>query len=100
MKDFRIISAIILGMLALERIIILKLTKTKGGQEFIRGFLPLHPNSISIMRLPMGIISAVLAANGFWCTATLWFAFWMITDLTDGTIARNCDLGSETGKWL
>ena len=100
MKDFRIISAIILGMLALERIIILKLTKTKGGQEFIRGFLPLHPNSISIMRLPMGIISAVLAANGFWCTATIWFAFWMITDLTDGTIARNCDLGSETGKWL
>ncbi|MBR4222808.1 MAG: CDP-alcohol phosphatidyltransferase family protein [Victivallales bacterium] len=100
MKDFRIITAIVLGMLALERIFILKLTKTKGGQEFVRGFLPLHPNSISIMRLPMGIISAVLAVNGFWCTATLWFSFWMISDLTDGTIARNCDLGSETGKWL
>jgi len=24
----------------------------------------------------------------------------MITDLTDGTIARNCDLATETGKWL
>jgi CDP-diacylglycerol--serine O-phosphatidyltransferase len=32
--------------------------------------------------------------------AILWFAFWMITDLTDGTIARNCGLASETGKWL
>ncbi|MBR4674658.1 MAG: CDP-alcohol phosphatidyltransferase family protein [Victivallales bacterium] len=100
MKDFRIITAIVLGMLTLERIFILKLTKSKRGQEFVRSFLPLHPNSISVMRLPMGIISAVLAANGLWCTATLWFSFWMISDLTDGTIARNCDLGSETGKWL
>ena len=48
----------------------------------------------------MGFIAAALAAHDHWSAATLWFAFFMITDLSDGTIARNCDLQTEMGKWL
>ena len=100
MNDIRVIIALVLGMLFIERMLIVTFTKREGGKAFFRKVVLLHPNAISVMRLPMGIISAWLASMGHWSAATLWFAFWMITDLSDGTIARNCDLGSETGKWL
>ena len=48
----------------------------------------------------MGAISIGLVHFGHLEFAILWFAFWMITDLTDGTIARNCNLETESGKWL
>ena len=100
MNDIRVIIAIVLGMLFIERLLVVNLTKREGSKAFFRKVVILHPNAISIMRLPMGILSAWFASMGHWTLATLWFAFWMITDLSDGTIARNCDLGSETGKWL
>ena len=92
--------AIVLAMLGLERIFIMLLTRNSRGREFCRSHWWLHPNGISVMRLPMGVISILMACQGWWLTAMLWFSFWMITDMTDGTIARNCDLVTETGKWL
>ena len=100
MNDIRVIIAFVLGMLLIERLLVVSLTKREGGKAFFRKMVILHPNAISIMRLPMGILSAWFASMGHWTLATLWFAFWMITDLSDGTIARNCDLGTESGKWL
>lgn len=95
-----LVSLLVLGALLLERLGITWLTRHPRGREFIRRHPVLHPNGISLMRIPMGVISAWLVSRGLWDYAILWFSFWMISDLTDGTIARNCDLETETGKWL
>ena len=94
------ITILVLAMLALERIILLKAIRHPNARAFIRSFWLLHPNALSILRLPMGCISIYIVSLGHWSLAVVWFAFWMITDLSDGTIARGCDLGTETGKWL
>lgn len=95
-----VIVAIILAMLGLERLIVIKATKSEWGKSLIARCPLLHPNGISLIRFPQGVIAILFAYYGHWCLAILWFAFWMITDLSDGTIARNCNLVSETGKWL
>jgi CDP-diacylglycerol--serine O-phosphatidyltransferase len=100
MTSFWLLSALVLLMLALERLIINGVTRHPHGRLWVRRFPLLHPNAISLMRIPMGLVSVWLAHRGNWSDAILWFAFWMITDLSDGTIARNCDLITETGKWL
>lgn len=100
MNNMWVISSIVIGMLILERIVVLSATRCTVTKGWIRKFPPFHPNGISIMRLPMGAVSIWIASRGNWPVATLWFAFWMITDLSDGTIARHCDLGTEMGKWL
>ena len=92
--------AIVLTMLGLERVIITKLTRHPRGRDFCRRHWFMNPNGISVMRLPMGVLSILMVCQGWWVIAMLWFSFWMITDMTDGTIARNCDLVTETGKWL
>lgn len=91
---------IILLMLLFERILAGRLTRHPASRDFIRRCILLHPNAISLMRIPMGLLSIILVHCGYWQSGMLWFAFWMITDLTDGTIARNCQLETETGKWL
>lgn len=93
-------AVLVLGMLAAERTAIARLTRNERGREWIRRQWFMHPNWICIMRLPMGVASAVLWLWGWPTAAILWFSFWMVTDLTDGTIARRCGLGSATGKWL
>jgi len=87
-------------MLLVERVLAVSVTRSSAGRDFIRRTPILHPNAISLIRIPMGAISILLVHLGHWNTGILWFAFWMITDLTDGTIARNCALETETGKWL
>lgn len=87
-------------MLLLERILILQTVKNPRGYAYIRNCCLLHPNSISFMRIPQGIVSVVLWIYVDYSLATLWFAFWMITDLTDGTIARHCKLETDMGKGL
>jgi len=42
----------------------------------------------------------VLWLAGLQKAAILWFSCWMIVDLSDSTIARNCDLETEGSKWL
>lgn len=95
-----VIIAIILLMLLCERISILRACASPAGREWIRTHTILHPNTLSILRIPMGLLTVLLAYKGLWSAATVFFAFWMITDLTDGTIARRCDLGTDIGKWL
>ncbi len=94
------IVAAVLSCLALERITIGAITRRQAGREWLIRHRLFHPNSISLIRIPMGIASILLLWSGYPKIAILWFAFWMITDLTDGTIARCCDLTTETGKWL
>ena len=89
---------LILLLLLVERVTITTLCKNPTSREFLRKNTLFHPNTISLMRIPQGIISVIFAYYGNWSAATLWFAFWMISDLTDGTIARHCQLESETGK--
>ena len=90
----------VLVLLALERVVTNWAIRKPSAREFIRRHYFLHPNGISILRFPQGLLAVCLAAKGYWGMAILWFAFWMITDLTDGTIARGCDLKTATGEWL
>lgn len=98
-KSLALVCAV-LGLLALERITIILLTRSEAGRRWLVRHRVFHPNAISLIRIPMGLVSTFVLWAGMPGTAILWFAFWMITDLTDGTIARNCNLASETGKWL
>lgn len=94
-----LVIAVLTG-LVLERVTISRATARPAGREWIIRHRLFHPNSISFIRMPMGLISVGLWHVGCPAMALLWFAGWMITDLTDGTIARNCDLQTESGKWL
>ncbi len=100
MNNIWILSGIVLAMLGIERLIITAAIKQPWGRRLIHRLPILHPNGISLLRIPMGLVSIWLASRNQWPAAILWFGFWMITDLTDGTIARHCDLATETGKWL
>ena len=95
-----ILVVVVLGFLGLERLLVTRCTRNEKGADFVRRHPVLHPNGISVVRMPMGVVSIIFAACGWWSISILWFSFWMISDLTDGTIARNCDLVTESGKWL
>ncbi len=95
-----LLMAAVFSMLLFERAAILLATRSRRGCDWIRNHRLLHPNTISFIRMPMGIVSVLIWGQGFQATALLWFAAWMITDLTDGTIARACGLETESGKWL
>ncbi|KAK3584267.1 hypothetical protein CHS0354_035348 [Potamilus streckersoni] len=66
--------------------------------NWVRSKWWLRPNNISRSRYVMGIISVLLYAYVSQIFGLLWFSFWMITDLTDGTIAKFYDLDTETGR--
>ncbi|MDT8389082.1 MAG: CDP-alcohol phosphatidyltransferase family protein [Lentisphaeria bacterium] len=100
MKDLIIAVVGTLVIFALERAGVILATRSPGGRAWIRAHRLFHPNPISYMRMPMGLVTIFLWAGGWQVTAFLWFAFWMITDLTDGDIARSCDLVTESGKWI
>ncbi|MGK0289001.1 MAG: CDP-diacylglycerol--serine O-phosphatidyltransferase [bacterium] len=85
-------------MFLAERSFILVLGRNKNLQKWVRSKFWLHPNFISRCRYPMGVVSVLLYYYGFQNTAIIWFGFWMITDLTDGSIARHCNLQSEEGE--
>jgi len=87
-------------MVAAERATVWLLTRTERGREWIRRHRFLHPNVISIVRMPNGLICMLFWIRGWRSFSVLWFAFWMITDLTDGAIARRCGLGTPAGAWL
>lgn len=102
-----VITVLVLLILAAERLTITKMVSNEGGRKWIRSHSFMHPNAISIIRIPMGLICmfvwryAQAHDNILLMEITLlWFAFWMITDITDGTIARGCELVTESGKWL
>jgi CDP-diacylglycerol--serine O-phosphatidyltransferase len=95
-----VLAVVVLLMLLLERVGVIALTRSEGGCRWVRSHAILHPNTISLLRMPMGVLSMVFWMKGWRDLALLWFAFWMITDISDGTIARNCNLVTEKGKWM
>ncbi len=84
-------------MLAAERFAVSRFLRTPAQVKWVRDHWWLHPNSISRARYPMGVISALILYLGYPRLSIWFFSFWMITDLTDGAIARRCDLSSEKG---
>ena len=88
----------VLLMLGAERFAVSRFMRTPAQIAWVRAHVWLHPNSISRARYPMGIISVILLHLGFPRSCFLFFTFWMITDITDGDIARRCDLYTKEGE--
>ncbi|GAB4256550.1 MAG: hypothetical protein Kow0092_02680 [Deferrisomatales bacterium] len=87
-------------MLAAERFLVVRCVRTPAQIEWVRRHPMLHPNRISRLRYPMGVIAVAILHLGWPRLSFLFFAFWMITDLTDGDIARKCGLSSERGETI
>jgi CDP-diacylglycerol--serine O-phosphatidyltransferase len=87
-------------MLGAERFAVNYFLRTPQQIDWVRRHVWLHPNSISRARYPMGFLSVALLAFGFPRMCFLFFTFWMITDITDGDIARKCDLHTEEGETI
>lgn len=96
-------------MFIIERITLYRLARSDAGQKFVRSKFWMHPNFISRCRYPMGAVSILLYHAGSMTapvgTVSVWhhisvlfWAFWMITDITDGTIARHFDLETKEGE--
>ncbi|MFA5204250.1 MAG: CDP-alcohol phosphatidyltransferase family protein [Lentisphaeria bacterium] len=100
MSQTAFLALIIIGALLVERVGIGWVTASAAGRDWIVRHRLFHPNSISYLRFPMGLVAVGLWMTGAPVAGLLWFAAWMITDLTDGTIARTCQLETESGKWL
>jgi CDP-diacylglycerol--serine O-phosphatidyltransferase len=90
----------VLLMLAAERFAVSYFLRTPQQIAWVRRHVWLHPNSISRARYPMGFVSVILLYLGFPKLCFLYFTFWMITDITDGDIARKCDLHTEEGETI
>lgn len=87
-------------MLGLERFAVIRLLRTPEQIAWVRRHRWLHPNSISRARYPMGFLSVAMLHLGYPKLCFLFFTFWMITDITDGEIARKCDLHTEEGETI
>lgn len=88
----------VLLMLGAERFAVTFFLRTPQQIAWVCRHTWLHPNSISRARYPMGVISVALLHMGYPRLCFLFFTFWMITDITDGDIARKCDLHTEEGE--
>ncbi|MEJ2200708.1 MAG: CDP-alcohol phosphatidyltransferase family protein [Desulfuromonadaceae bacterium] len=90
----------VLVMLVAERFAVSYFLRTPQQVDWVRRHRWLHPNSISRARYPMGFLSVMLLYLDFPRLCFLFFTFWMITDITDGEIARKCDLNTEEGATI
>ncbi len=97
---FRELGLPVLAMLGVERLLVYRFLRTPVQVEWVRSQWWLHPNAISRFRYPMGFVSVALLHLGFPRSAFLFFTFWMITDITDGDIARRCNLSTERGETI
>ena len=88
----------VLLMLAAERYVVIRLLRTPQQIAWVRSHSLLHPNAISRARYPMGFLSVIFLHMGYPRLCFLFFTFWMITDITDGEIARKCDLNTVEGE--
>jgi len=86
------------SLLAIERFLVYRCLRTESQIEWVRRQRLLRPNFISACRYPMGFITVGMIHMGWLKPAFLFFSFWMITDITDGDIARKCGLYTEKGK--
>ncbi len=88
----------VLLMLGAERYAVSRFLRTPQQIAWVRRHAWLHPNAISRARYPMGFLSVALLHMDFPRLCFLFFTFWMITDITDGDIARKCDLHTAEGE--
>ena len=88
----------ILLMLIAERFVVGYFLRTPEQIAWVRRHWWLHPNAISRARYPMGVVSVLLLHFDYPRACLFFFTFWMITDITDGDIARKCDLHTEKGE--
>jgi len=90
----------VLLMLGAERYAVYRFLRTPRQIAWVRRHAWLHPNAISRARYPMGFLSVAMLHLDFPRLCFLFFTFWMITDITDGEIARKCDLHTEEGETI
>ncbi|MDW7710109.1 MAG: CDP-alcohol phosphatidyltransferase family protein [Deferrisomatales bacterium] len=90
----------VLVLLAAERFAVYRFLRTPAQVAWVRSHSILWPNSISRLRYPMGFVAVAVMHLGWPKLAFLFFAFWMITDITDGDIARRCGLSTERGETI
>ncbi len=88
----------VLLMLGAERFAVSWFLRTPQQIAWVRSRSWLHPNAISRARYPMGFIAVTMLHMGYPRLSFLFFTFWMITDITDGDIARKCDLHTLEGE--
>lgn len=88
----------VLAMFLAERLFVLRGMRTPAQVARVRGCWFLQPNTISRFRYPMGFATVAILHLGWPKLAFLFFTFWMITDLTDGEIARRCNLFTPKGE--
>jgi CDP-diacylglycerol--serine O-phosphatidyltransferase len=81
-----------------ERTSVYRLLSTPENCAWVRGQWWLHPNNISRCRYPMGFVSVALWMLGYHKLAFWFFGVWMLTDVTDGDIARRCNLSTPEGE--
>lgn len=90
----------VLVLLGAERFAVYRFLRTPAQVAWVRRHPILWPNSISRLRYPMGFVAVAVMHLGWPKLAFLFFAFWMITDITDGDIARRCNLTTERGETI
>lgn len=90
----------VFAMIAAERFAVSYFLRTPRQIAWVRSHAWLHPNAISRARYPMGFVSALFLHLGYPRLCFLFFTFWMISDITDGDIARKCDLNTEQGATI
>ena len=90
----------------LERFLLLYyMQKTPNRILFVQNSWFLKPNFICLIRYPMGLITVAILyfsqTNDYFLisekTAFYFWTFWMITDISDGTIARRYQLVTKEG---
>lgn len=90
----------VLFMVSAERFAVARYLRTPQQCDWVRRHRWLRPNVISRCRYPMGLVTVALVHSDRPRLAFLFFAFWMITDLTDGDLARRCGLSTERGETI
>ncbi|WP_025321372.1 CDP-alcohol phosphatidyltransferase family protein [Deferrisoma camini] len=99
-RIFQEIVLPVVVLFAVERFLVYRYIRTPAQRAFVRRTRWLRPNNISRLRYPMGFVTVALLEAGWPRAAFLFFAFWMITDLTDGDIARRTGLSSARGATI
>jgi len=88
-QQFLILTLLpILLTVLLERFFIWQLERKPKLQEWCKKQYWLEPNVISRMRYFMGFVSILFYHYIHPYLGIYWFSFWMISDITDGSVAR------------
>ncbi|MBL0691807.1 MAG: CDP-alcohol phosphatidyltransferase family protein [SAR324 cluster bacterium] len=81
-----------------ERLFIFRLSHSPPLQKKLAQIWWLEPNNISRSRYIMGIVSVLIYHYGNEVFALYFFSFWMITDITDGSLAIYLKKRSTLGE--